>query len=87
VQLDIDTYFWCLIVYHRTRYRHIFLMIHRILYTFLNMLLNILKTPKEKQLSKWSKEPTHISKSIYSLLFFLYSFFSFVYCLNLCFCI
>jgi hypothetical protein len=29
----------------------------------------------------WSKEPTHISKSIYS------HFFSFVYCLYLCFCI
>jgi hypothetical protein len=30
------------------------------------MLLNILKTPKDLQLSKWSKDPTHISKSIYS---------------------
>jgi hypothetical protein len=30
------------------------------------MLLNILKTPKDLQLSKWSKEPTHISKlSVY----------------------
>ena len=48
---------------------------------FLNMLLNILKTPKDLQLSKWSKEPTHITKSIYS------PFFSFVYCLYLCFCI
>jgi hypothetical protein len=26
------------------------------------MLLNILKTPKDLQLSKWSKEPTHISE-------------------------
>jgi hypothetical protein len=26
----------------------------------------ILKTPKDLQLSKWFKEPTHISKSIYS---------------------
>jgi hypothetical protein len=26
------------------------------------MLLNILKTPKDLQLSKWSKEPTHISQ-------------------------
>jgi hypothetical protein len=41
------------------------------------MLLNILKTPKDLQLFKWSKEPTHISKSIY------FYFFSFVYCLYL----
>ena len=41
------------------------------------MLLNILKTPKDLQLSKLSKEPTHISKSISSLFFFLYSFFFF----------
>jgi hypothetical protein len=36
------------------------------------MLLNILKTPIDLQLSKWSKdlEPTHISKSIYSHKFF-----------------
>ena len=39
------------------------------------MLLNILKIPKDLQLSKRSKEPTHISKSMYSLFFFLYSFF------------
>jgi hypothetical protein len=37
------------------------------------MLLNILKTPTDLQLSKSSKEPTHISKSIYYLFFFLYS--------------
>jgi hypothetical protein len=41
------------------------------------MLLNISKTPKDLQLSKWAKEPTHISKSIYSLFFF-FSYIVFV---------
>jgi hypothetical protein len=54
------------------------------------MLLNILKTPKDLQLSKLSKEPTHISKSIYSLLFSLFFFFRilskpmFLYIIILC---
>ena len=48
------------------------------IYSFYNIPFSF-SFSKDLQLSKWSKEPTHISKSIYS------PFFSFVYCLYLCF--
>ena len=36
--------------------------------------LHDIQNTKDLQLSKWSKEPTHISKSISSLFFFFYYF-------------
>jgi len=31
VQLNIDTYFWCVLVHGKTRYSHIFLMFLRVI--------------------------------------------------------
>jgi hypothetical protein len=35
LQLDTHIYFWCFIVYTTTRYSHVFVMFHRVLYNYI----------------------------------------------------